>query len=134
VSGTGHTRFAETLRDFVREGAGRAANVFQGEVIDANPLKVRMHHRAIALTDDDFDLTAWVRHYDVEYGIEKGDTVTLFVEQGEFVIFDVLPEAVPLTNDAASVAKKRRQLEKRLDKIESRLDAHADRLDALEEA
>lgn len=91
-------RAAKAIRDQDRETADRGVReVEYADVKRINPLVLEMQESSLVLDNDDLSLTAWVRAYDAEIGIAKGDTaVVKQMRHGVWLVSDVLtPSATP---------------------------------------
>lgn len=95
----GRRRLARKIRDQASHAARRHATTYRGEVSSATPLTIELLHAPITLDEEDFDLTQWVRRYDVEYGIDEGDDVLLMKHGHDWIVTDILSEKDPQDTD-----------------------------------
>lgn len=81
---------AKQIKKKANEAAQRARNLKRGRVVRVSPLKVELFADDRVLTEDeDLEVSQWVRFYDKEYGIGRGDTALVMRESGEWTMFDL---------------------------------------------
>jgi hypothetical protein len=80
----------KAVNERAQRHAKRERTTYRAKVLKVKPMKLDLLHSTSQLTSKSLQLSQWVRYYDKEFGIEKGDIVLLMKHENDWTVTDVI--------------------------------------------
>lgn len=92
---SGRIAIRDALDKHAHQAIERHRMIRRANVTKLKPLTVDVHGSGIPLTlDDDFDMSQWMVLYQQSVGLKLGDLVLMHQEQHDWLLIDVVSDAV----------------------------------------